>query len=164
LPQAPPEAPCESRKQYRGTAARVIETGIAADPRSPAGLEVATAKALALEIARCPLLEPALEQPQRPCHDIVKSQHVAPPAHQVPEAWAGALLTARIVFVSSNPSIYVPKPGSNPLTAEAYPTGASNDDTIAEFMLRRFDPTVKQPPCWTTCAAMTHSDERLLTS
>jgi hypothetical protein len=113
---------------------------------TPVRLDVANARSLALGIARCPLLALAAEQPQHPCHDVVAVQPVAPPARQVPEAWAGALLTARIVFVSSNPSISVAKPGSAPLTSEAYPTGASSDDTIAEFLLQRFDPTVKPKP------------------
>lgn len=64
----------------------------------------------------------------------------------MPEAWAGALSTARIVFVSSNPSLSVATPGADPLTAEAYPTSASSDDTIAEFVLRRFDPSVTPKP------------------
>jgi hypothetical protein len=113
---------------------------------TPVGLGVANARGLALEIARCPLLAQAAEQPQHPCHDVVAAQPVAPPARQVPEAWAGALLTARIVFVSSNPSISVAKPGSPPLTSEAYPLGASSDDTIAQFLLQRFAPTVRPKP------------------
>jgi hypothetical protein len=55
-------------------------------------------------------------------------------------------LTARIVFLSSNPSLSLPKSNAGPLTAEAYPTGANSDDTIANFLLYRFDRTVKPVP------------------
>jgi len=135
-----------SRVVQRETAARAVDRGMSPDPRAWVGQKVATARALAVEIARCPLLTLATEQAKHPCHDVVAVQPVAEPARQVPEAWAGALLTARIVFVSSNPSIAVAQPGSDPLTAEAYPTGAESDDKIAEFLMRRFDPTVKPKP------------------
>jgi hypothetical protein len=126
--------------------APTLEGGIATNSRAIAGLDVANARALALEIARCPLLALAVKDPAHKCHKVVMVQPVQLPARQVPEAWAGALLTARIVFVSSNPSISVAKLGSDPLTAEAYPTGANSDDEIAEFVLRRFDPSVTPKP------------------
>lgn len=57
---------------------------------------------------------------------------------QVPEAWAGSLDTARILFLSSNPSISEDDESGD--LGEDYPLSSWPDDKIANFMMRRFDP------------------------
>ncbi|WP_285104061.1 hypothetical protein [Promicromonospora sp. MEB111] len=69
-------------------------------------------------------------------------QEGPPERFQVPEGWAGNLAQARIVFLSSNPSISEPKEGKPPESAEAYPAAADDNDLIADFVVHRFD------GCW----------------
>ncbi|WP_159803299.1 hypothetical protein [Arthrobacter zhaoguopingii] len=60
----------------------------------------------------------------------------------MPEAWAGSLETAKVVFLSSNPSISAGEPEARARykhLAELYPTVEWSDDLIADFMLHRFD-------------------------
>lgn len=102
---------------------------------------------LALSVARCPDLSEVdsvlPDGSTHPCHKIVHSQDMQPEPFQVPEAWAGNLETARIVYLSSNPAISV----GNPLAkwaskrhAEKYPTVDWADSEIADFMINRFNP------------------------
>lgn len=102
---------------------------------------------LALSVARCPevaKVDVALPNGStHPCHKIVHSQDMHPGPFQVPEAWAGNLGSARIVYLSSNPAISV----GNPLAAwaskrhaEKYPTEDWEDPDIADFMINRFNP------------------------
>jgi hypothetical protein len=70
-----------------------------------------------LEVARCPIVERCLDdpEPRHPCASIVLDQWEGIPVadrlrhwrevHQLPEPWQGHLEQARILFVSSNPSI-----------------------------------------------------------
>ena len=102
--------------------------------------------ALAIEIARCPLVTQAVTDAAHPCRDIVSVQRGPESQRQVPEGWAGALATARVLFVSSNPSISEPVPGEGPESVEAYPVAAESDDTIGEFITRRFDAAVRPHP------------------
>ena len=92
---------------------------------------------LALSIARCGEVEPARSDGSHPCHMIVSSQRGLRQAWQVPEPWAGALHTASVVFVSSNPSISV-APTGKPEVAEDYPTEVWTDDATAAFVTDRF--------------------------
>jgi hypothetical protein len=59
---------------------------------------------------------------------------------QVPEGWAGNLATARVVFLSSNPSISEHGGDHGAASAERYPRADWADDDIADFMTRRFTP------------------------
>ena len=102
-------------------------------------------RALLLRIARCPVIAEALAG-GHPCSEIVGSQQVAEPYRQVPEGWAGNLRDARVVFVSSNPSISQPGPGQSADQVEPFPTASSSDDQIVEFIGRRFDQTVVPMP------------------
>ena len=104
------------------------------------------ARNLALQIARCPLISIALGDTTHPCHDVVAVQTGPEDERQVPEAWAGSLETARVLFISSNPSISEPTNPTRPGTAEAYPRASDSDGGIVEFITRRFDPDVLPAP------------------
>ncbi len=97
-----------------------------------------TLDALALSVARCPDVAPARLSLSHPCHDIVTLQSADPHAFQCPEPWAGALSTARIAFVASNPSISEAS-DAGAQEAENYPRESWPDDVIADFMTRRFE-------------------------
>ena len=86
---------------------------------------------LATSIARCPEIGRACSDRKHPCHKIVTTQKEFGEEHrQVPEAWAGDLENARVIFVSSNPSISTPQvPG----TGEDYP--------LANY----FEPSIEHP-------------------
>ncbi|MGY3380891.1 hypothetical protein ACVWYS_002848 [Arthrobacter sp. TE12231] len=100
---------------------------------------------LALSVARCDELS-AANDPEtghgHPCHKIVRSQDANKGPVQVPEAWAGNLEAARVVFLSSNPAISVGNPNAKWASkkyAEKYPTVDWADSDIADFMVNRFD-------------------------
>ena len=82
---------------------------------------------LALDIARCSELSTAVIDAKHPCHKISHTQvAINGKYRQVPEAWVGNLETAKILVVSSNPSISTPeKPG----TGEVYPLAEFADLT-----------------------------------
>jgi hypothetical protein len=101
---------------------------------------------LALEVARCPLIASAVGEVSHPCHDVVSVQSALDGQRQVPEAWAGGISTAKVIFVSSNPSISEPGPGEPAESAEAYPVASDTDARIIDFVTRRFDPTVTPKP------------------
>lgn len=88
-------------------------------------MELTKAQQLALDIARCAEVKSALSDPLHPCSVIVRTQNRNGDNYrQVPEAWAGNLETARILYVSSNPSISTPEvPG----TGEDYPLAGYED-------------------------------------
>ena len=117
--------------------------GSSAHGESPA---MGAAESLALEVARCPLIPIALGNAAHPCHDVVSVQSAADAQRQVPEAWAGGISTAKVLFLSSNPSISEPGPGEPPESAEAYPIASDTDARIIDFVTRRFDPTVTPKP------------------
>jgi hypothetical protein len=102
-------------------------------------------RALLLQIARCPLIAEA-GRGGRPCSQIVAAQRVIETDRQVPEAWAGNLRDARVLFLSSNPSISEPGPGQPPEAVEPFPTLSSTDREIVEFIGRRFDQSVSPKP------------------
>ncbi|MFB8369828.1 hypothetical protein ACFC25_10745 [Pseudarthrobacter sp. NPDC055928] len=61
----------------------------------------------------------------------------------MPEAWAGNLASASIVFLSSNPAISAGNPAARwraKRVAEKYPTVDWDDVDIADFMINRFAP------------------------
>ncbi|WP_323958868.1 hypothetical protein GC088_09935 [Arthrobacter sp. JZ12] len=97
---------------------------------------------LALSVARCPEVPLAASDSAHPCHKVVHSQDQYEGPFQVPEAWAGKLETAKVVFLSSNPAISAGVPdarASYKRQAEMYPTADWDDAHIADFMLNRFD-------------------------
>jgi len=102
-------------------------------------------RGLLLRIARCPLIAEAMTGVGHECRRVVAAQKCNGPARQVPEGWAGNLREARVMFVSSNPSISMPEPG-RPGAVEPYPAAADSDDYIAEFLGRRFDQAVRPLP------------------
>jgi hypothetical protein len=84
---------------------------------------------LLLEIAHCPILKSILDDPAptHPCSRVALTQWEASSTedrlwrwrevHQVPEPWVGHVREARLLFVSSNPSIsgsVSPDPGDPP--------------------------------------------------
>lgn len=102
---------------------------------------------LALSVARCSELVRAAtdtgEGRAHPCRKIVDSQDGFAGPFQVPEAWAGNLASARIVYLSSNPAISAGNPAARwraKRVAEKYPTVDWRDDDIADFMINRFNP------------------------
>ncbi|MFJ5861807.1 hypothetical protein ACIQCM_10325 [Pseudarthrobacter sp. NPDC092439] len=102
---------------------------------------------LALSVARCSELVRAAKDAEQgrphPCRKIVHSQDGFAGPFQVPEAWAGNLASAGIVFLSSNPAISAGNPTAKwraKRVAEKYPTVDWQDRDIADFMINRFDP------------------------
>lgn len=72
-----------------------------------------------------------------PCHQIVALQGGATCAdRQVPEGWAGGLETALVAYVASNPAIS---------DDEDFPRSAWTDESIVNFVTRRFDQSVEPP-------------------
>jgi hypothetical protein len=97
---------------------------------------------LALSVARCPEVSRAADDPQHPCHKVVCFQDQYEGPFQVPEAWAGKLETAKVIFLSSNPSISAGEPAAKARykhLPELYPTAEWDDQLTADFMLNRFD-------------------------
>lgn len=102
---------------------------------------------LALSVARCSELvrvnKVTDEGLRHPCRKIVDSQDAFEGPFQVPEAWAGNLASASIVYLSSNPAISAGNPASKwraKRIAERYPTVDWRDSDIADFMINRFNP------------------------
>ena len=84
------------------------------------------------EIARCEHAHHCLtnKDTTHPCYKIVSSQHVEDiSTFQVPEPWSGHIDKAKILFISSNPSIGEDK---------HYPTAKSADDYVSEYFAMRF--------------------------
>lgn len=107
------------------------------------------AGALALKIARCPEIAACVTEPAHPCQQVVRVQGPPlRPGRHVPEAWSGGLETARVLYLSSNPSISEAGDSNSGGTVEDYPLTEWPDDRIAEFITRRFDQTLPLP--WAT--------------
>ena len=110
-------------------------------------------KSLAISIACCSEMNRACVDSKHPCHKIVTTQKEFGEEHrQVPEAWAGNLEQARVIFVSSNPSISTPRvPG----TGEEYPLAGYFDTSIrhpdwpiervTDFQVNRLDQSRANP-------------------
>ncbi|MEI2276702.1 hypothetical protein OHC50_04385 [Paenarthrobacter ilicis] len=101
---------------------------------------------LALSVARCNELSAAndpLTGHKHPCHKVVRSQDSHAGPFQVPEAWAGNLAKAQVVFLSSNPAISAGIPDAKLPSRrypEKYPTTEWPDADVADFMINRFSP------------------------
>lgn len=94
-------------------------------------------ESLALSVSRCTEVGAARGDRRHPCHPIVNLQ--PPMDFQVPEGWAGDLGGARIVFLSSNPSISESGDHQSGGSAELYPREHWSDEDIVDFTLHRFD-------------------------
>jgi hypothetical protein len=97
---------------------------------------------VALRIARCEEIDRARDEEGHPCQRIVELQpdrRTSPDEFQVPEGWAGNIESARIVFVSSNPSISDDAATHVSASPEDYPRDSWGDSRIADFITHRFD-------------------------
>lgn len=90
------------------------------------------AERLFFEIAHCEVAGRQVENQagHSPCATIVAAQGYRTWANfHIPEPWSGNLLTAPVLFLSSNPSIS---------EIEAYPTGSWQDPELWNFFNERF--------------------------
>jgi len=99
-------------------------------------------KELALSIGSCPEVQMALKNASHPCHKVVSEQNgiIDLEIHrQRPEPWIGSLATAKLLFLSSNPSI------SDDLgvTREDFPTYQWTNEQAADFFVDRFNPEIE---------------------
>lgn len=88
--------------------------------------------ALLVRIARCPVVEQVrlAGVTDHPCSGVVNYQsHVPLSRHQGPEPWTGHIRTARVLFVSSNPSY-----GEDDL----YPRWSDPDASLVPYFEDRF--------------------------
>lgn len=84
------------------------------------------------EITRCEVLKSCKSgvTATGPCNRIVNVQRELPlSSHQVPEPWTGDIEQARIVFISSNPSIDLDEP---------FPVWADDVSKTRDFFINRF--------------------------
>ena len=80
-----------------------------------------------ISVAKCPIF---LNSCNTPCEKIVAYQHTHNKTlKQIPEPWNGDIENAKILFISSNPSIDF---------NEHYPTSAWTEDQVADFFVNRF--------------------------
>jgi hypothetical protein len=94
------------------------------------------ARDLAIRIARCPVLMQALTEPafKTDCRAIIGTQYQhGPNLFQLPEPWSGHITQARVLFISSNPSI---DDGSG------YPRKDWHDDDIFRYFDERFGTSI----------------------
>lgn len=110
-------------------------------------------ESLAVSIACCSEIKRACVDSEHACHKIVMTQKEFGEEHrQVPEAWAGNLEHARVIFVSSNPSISTPQVAG---TGEEYPLGGYSDtgirhpdwpiERVVDFQVNRLDQARENP-------------------
>lgn len=92
-----------------------------------------TELSLAGEVCDCPQIREALESRGHPCRRVVATQGLSAESRQRPEPWFGALGTARVLFISSNPSINE----AEDKTGEIFPTSAWDRDDAARFFVNR---------------------------
>lgn len=101
---------------------------------------------LAKKICACKEVEKSKSNTNHPCHEIVAVQNIMvrdnEELRQRPEPWIGNLATAKVLFISSNPSISDDPDFS---TREDFPTFAKSIEESADFFINRFSPEV-QPP------------------
>ena len=89
---------------------------------------------LILEICQCPNIALAKNDSSHPCHEIVNVQNHNSNEFQLPEPWNGNITQAKLLFISSNPSID---------ESEAYPTVDWPNHRILDFFQNRFHPERK---------------------
>ncbi|WP_336031150.1 hypothetical protein [Geodermatophilus sp. FMUSA9-8] len=103
------------------------------------------AAAVALRVARCIQLPLAQRDPAHPCSKVVGVQAAAGPARHLPEPWAGDIERARILFLSSNPSLSESGDHQSGTHVERYPLAEWKDDDIVDFFLHRFGTAPNSP-------------------
>lgn len=96
---------------------------------------------LAISIARCEALAAAINNQSHPCHKVVSYQKNSDDRH-IPEPWFGNLSGARVLFISSNPSI----DESDGEDGENYPRANWPDEKIGQWFTRRVDQTWDEVP------------------
>lgn len=89
-----------------------------------------TGRELLESIVQCEIVERCKAGEDLPCSKIVAVQDVPLMEQQVPEPWTGHIEKARLVFISSNPSI-------DPF--EAYPRWSDDLDESVRYFTDRFD-------------------------
>ena len=107
--------------------------------------EPESARAAALQIARCPEVPRAAESRAHPCARIVAVQKGAGDQRHVPEPWAGNIEAGRILFLSSNPSLSEAGDHQSGDVVERYPLAGWSEDETADFFLRRFGTEPESP-------------------
>lgn len=99
---------------------------------------------LALDIAGCSEIKTAAINASHPCHDVASKSRQGD-SRQLPEAWVGNLGTARLMILSSNPTI---SEHADPRKQELFPLGTWDMrgehpewplDRVADFQTNRFD-------------------------
>ena len=100
-----------------------------------------SARKIAVSIARCDELDFAKVDSSHPCSSVVREQDEVPDRH-LPEPWFGNLEKAKILFISSNPSIDL----NHGSTGENYPRASWSDEKIGEWFVRRVDQTWDEVP------------------
>lgn len=88
------------------------------------------------QIARCSEVIEAKINTDHPCNKIVCSQNENEHDFQLPEPWNGDISNAKILFISSNPSI---DPKANQDGHESYPTEKYSNENLPEIFRTRFD-------------------------
>jgi hypothetical protein len=90
---------------------------------------------LAVGIATCHNLSPAEKDSSNPCHKIVQNQISTRQgrSQHIPEPWFGNLENARVLGISSNPSINE----DHDEKAETFPTIKWTDSQIGDFFINR---------------------------
>jgi hypothetical protein len=94
---------------------------------------------LAGRIASCPAVQAALENKEHSCHKVVHEQTKIislEKFRQRPEPWMGGVESAKLLFVSSNPSI-----NEDPFPlGEVFPTNEWSEQESADFFVDRCNP------------------------
>jgi len=106
---------------------------------------------LARDIAQCSELKNVSLDSGHPCQTVAY-ESCAGDFRQLPEAWVGNLETARLMILSSNPTISVEK---NPKKQELFPLGGTSNpeiehpewpiDRVLDFRLNRFEQRRETP-------------------
>ena len=98
-------------------------------------------KGLALRIGSCPEVQSAIKDSFHPCRKVVSEQNDIIDLEldrQRPEPWVGSLSSAKLLFLSSNPSIS----DDQGETREDFPTYKWSNEQAAEFFVDRFNPSI----------------------
>jgi len=94
---------------------------------------------LAGQIASCPAVQDALKNSKHPCRKVVNEQSKIISLEikrQRPEPWMGSIGTAKLLFISSNPSI-----NEDPFPlGEVFPTYEWTEQESADFFVDRCNP------------------------
>ena len=94
---------------------------------------------LAGQIASCPSVQDALKNSEHPCRKVVHEQSKIISLEinrQRPEPWMGGIGTAKLLFISSNPSI-----NEDPFPlGEVFPTFEWSEQDSADFFVDRCNP------------------------